>query len=512
MARGSSTNYIDLSGGVNPNAGPYLLAENQAKDARNFHTTPIGSLRKREGFSSLATPATLESVHSLAPVNTATKSLLAVGKQASASADRIITLSTGGTPTTLKSGLTQGKRWEWAQAPINDTPTPDQGPMYGLNGTDTPQYWDGSASATGDWTADTGTVPSSCRFLIYHSDRLWATGSLTTALTGRVFYSGLSADAVPGPDPGNWDTDNYVDIEPQDGENITGIGKVGPYLVVFKPRATYVITDPVTGAWRQISNEIGCCAHRSIVETDQGTFFLSEDAGVCRTDGSKVERISDDITPFLRTAADDNPTTLPYAAATLFRNSYYLSIPYGGSTNDLTLEYDLLSESWWPHTIASNQFALLDPVGSPKLYSADPSAVRVSRAFVPDTYQDNGSDYDTYYISSYQTWGEPHLNKRVTQFRIDGSGTWLLSGAKTFDADYENFDGEALEQTDEGVTFGQVGETFGGSGTFAPEAGVTQWSYPTPGVGRAWSLRIDNTDSRACEIFSLAAFVRQRAD
>ncbi len=510
MARGSTQNSIDFGGGVNPNAAPYLLAENQAKDARNFRTTPIGSLRKREGFTALASPNTLDGVHSLASVNTSTTSLLAVGKQAGASSDRIITISTGGTPTTLKSGLTQGKRWEWAQAPTSG----GQGPMYGLNGTDTPQQWDGAAASTSNWTASTGTVPSSCRYLVYHNDRLWATGSLTTALTGRVFYSGLTADAVPAPDPRNWDTDNYVDIEPQDGQVITGIGKVGPYLVVFKPRATYVITDPVTGAWRRISDEIGCAAHRTIVQTEDGTYFLSEDAGVCRTDGSKVERISDDITPFLRRAAEDNPTTLPNAAATFHRNSYHLSIPFASTSNDIILEYDLLSQSWWPHSIGSNQFALLDPVGTPKLYSADPTTSRISRAYVPDSYEDHGAAYagGTYYTSSYQTWGEPSLQKRVTQFRIDGAGTWTLAGATSFSDDYENLDGEAREETATGETFGGSGE-FGGSGsTFGPEAGGTQWAYYTPFVARAVSLKITNNDTRSCEIFSLAAFLRQRSD
>lgn len=511
MARGESTNYIDFSGGVNSNAGQYLLAENQAKDSRNFHTTPIGSLKKRTGFttandSTLNSVADLDTTHSLFPCNTATKSLIVVGTDNDASSDTIAKMTTAGVCSVLETGKTAGKRWEWVQAP---TGSGSHGPIYGVNGTDTPQTWDGSASSMTDWTATTGTVPSAAKYLLYHADRIWAAG----LGNGRVRYTGLTSDAVPAPDPRNWDTDGYVDIEPQDGEDFTGIQDVGPYILFTKPRKSYVITDPVTGAWRQISNTIGCIAHRSMVATPKGTIFLSEDSGVCITDGSDIKRIGDEIDPFIRQAATDNPTTLPFAAGFLWENSYYLSIPYGAATNDLLLEYDLDTESWWPHSINSNQFALLDPAGTPRLYSAYATSGRVHRAFTPATFTDSGSAYSggTYYTGPYYPWGEPHLNKRVTQFRVDGSGTWSLAAAKSFSDDYENLDGVALETIAETETFGGNG-TYGGTGTFAPAAEVSQWAYYTPGFGRAWSLKITNTDERDLEIFSLAAFLRSRTD
>lgn len=511
MARGESTNFIDYSGGVNPAAAEYLLAENQAKDARNFHTTRIGSLKKRNGFSThndgtLNSVTDLDTTHSLFPVNTATKSMIAVGNDSDASSDTIAKVTTAGVCSVLKTGVTANTRWEWVQAPTSGS----QGPIYGVNGADTPQFWDGSASSTSNWTASTGTVPSSAKYLLYHADRIWATG---TSNQGRVQYSGLSADAVPAPDPRNWDTDNYVDIEPQDGEPITGIQDVGPYILVTKPRRSYVITDPVTGAWRQISNTIGCAAHRSMVSTPQGTIFLSEDSGVCITDGSKVEQIGLEIDPFIRQSATDNPTKLPFAAAFLWENSYYLSIPYGASTNDLLLQYDLDSKSWWPHSINSNAFALLDPGGTPKLYSAYATSGRIHRAFAPDVYADSGAAYagGTYHTSAYLPFGEPHLNKRVTQIRMDGNGTWLLAGATSFSDDYENLDGIAWETVDDSDSFGVEG-TFGGTGTFGPTGDAVQWRYFTPFFGRAISLKITNDDSRALEIFSSAAFLRLRAD
>lgn len=511
MAFGKPQTYVDYSGGVNANAGPYLLAENQAKDARNVRTTPTGSFRKRTGFTDLVSDtgisSRLDSLHSLFPVNLATKSFLVVGKQAAASNDRIIKI-VGTTCTTLKSTLTQAKRWNWVQAPLGTGP---QGPVYGVNGTDTPQYFDGTAASTSDWTATTGTVPSSAQYLCFHTDRIWATG---TTNNGRVQYSGLTSATVPGPDPRNWDANNYVDLEPDDGQAITGVGSVGPYVLVTKARKTYVITDPGTAANRKISDEIGCIAHRSIVETTEGTFFLSGDVGVCVTNGAKVDVIGEPVLPFIQQAATNNPTTIGFASGTYFGHSYFLSIPYNSSANDILLEYDLQAKAWFVHSIGSQQFALSDPAGTPKLYSANPSSTTVQRAFTPNTFADSGVAYTSYYTSAYLAFGNPHLNKRVNQIRVDGSGAWTLSAAEAFTDTYNLIEGSAWETTDSGGTFGGSSGTFGGSGTFAPAAAISEYRYPTPldGVSRAWSLKYTSTDSADWQVFSTTAFVNQRSD
>lgn len=509
MARGNPVVYSDFSGGVNLAAAPYLLDENQCQDARNVTVGATNSLLKRPGSTLLCEPSTLDSVHSLFPVNTATKSLLAVGKTASGSSDRIITISTGGTATTLKSSLTQGQRWEWVQAPTSG----GQGPIYGVNGTDAPQYWDGAAGSTTNWTASTGTIPTSYKYLLYHSDTIWATGS--SSFPGRVKYSGLTSSAVPGPDPRNWNDDYYVDIEPQDGELITGIGKVASYILVFKPHATYAITDVKTGAWRQVNSGIGCAAHRSIVETQSGTIFLSEDAGVCMTDGSNVYKIGENIDPLIRQASEDFPAALANACGTYRGDSYYLSIPTAASTNDLTLEYHLPTKSWWIHTFASNQFALLDPNTTPKMYMTHATDNKVLRAFVPDTYADEDVAFELYWKGPFWPFGQPHINKRLTQIRMDGAGIWLLYLATTFEGSYELIDGIDWEMSGAGASlFGGTG-TFGGTGDFGPEAGILEKRYPTPGSqgwGRALSLKVTNYDPYSFELYSLTAFVRERKD
>lgn len=518
VATGKPQTYVDYSGGVNAQAASYLLVENQAKDARNVHTTPQGTFRKRNGFTDLVSDtgisSKLDSLHSLFAVNLATKSFLVAGKTASASSDRIIKI-VGTTCTTLKSSLTQNKKWSWVQAPTSST----QGPIYGVNGTDTPQQWDGAAATTSDWTASTGTVPATAKYLNFHTDRIWATG---TTDQGRVQYSGLTATTIPGPDPRNWDADGYVELEPDDGEDITGIGSIGPYQLVTKARKCYAITDPASAANKKISDEIGCIAHRSIVETTEGTFFLSEDVGVCVTDGSTVKQLDDRIIPFLRTAASNNPTLMPFCAAFYFQHSYFLSIPYTAAANDLMLEYDLQTKSWWVHSIGSNQFAIIDPAGTPKAYSANPSSPTVQRAFTPASFQDSGSTFTAYFTGPYLAFGDPHIVKRIHEIRVDAVGGLTLSAAEQFSDTYNAIDGAAWEPGagDTSGTFGAdddlgATDTFAGSGTWGPtSAGTSEWRFPTPldGMGRSWSLKYSNAANEDFEVQSTTAFVNQRAD
>ena len=531
MAFGSPVVYADFSGGINKQAGPYLLQENQCQDARNVTATPQGSLRKRNGFpefSNLKNSSAVNQLdgraHSLAAATIAGQGtfLLAVGKTPSASTDSIVSITTGGVATTRKTGLTQNRRWEFLQAPIETAPTPDEGPIYGINGIDTPQYWTGTGN-TGEWTAvnDVGASLSphpaqACQFMVYHLDRIWASGN--TNDPGRIFSSGVDGNGLPS--PRNWDPLNHDYVDPADGEQITGLGKAGPYLIVFKNRKTYALTDPVSRSYRTISSSIGCVSNRSFAETAAGTMFLSEDLGVCVTDGSTVSVVSDAIEPFIKELCQAKPNAIKNAAATYRDDSYFLSMPSGQDYNTLTLEYQLTTQSWWIHTCASNQFALLDPSGEPKLYSAHPNSQSIQQAFALNNYADGGTAYESYWEGPFWTWGNPHINKRLNQLRADGLGTWEFQLREAFNVSYSaTLDEDIWEPPSvSGSGWGEGSIDFGDSDPleiFGAAPGVTQKRYATPtrGWGRAWSLRVsDNNSVAPMELFSVAAFTRSRTD
>lgn len=535
MATGDPVLYADFSGGINTEAGPYLVAENECQDARNVTATRLGSFKKRNGFSrhsALKSGSTVlldGAPHSLFAANVSTKVLLAVGNYYNNSNDAIVKIASNGAATALKTDATANKRWEFVQGPLgepdNSDPTITQGPIYGLNGTDNPIYWDGTSNSTATWTA-TGeaTHPAKyCTMLIYSQDKLWAAGDTRAGFTGRIYSSGLN-NALSAPDPCNWDSDLTLDIEPDDGEVITGLGTLGPYIVVFKNRKTYVIDNSAELTYRVVSSSVGCVAPRSVVETSTGTFFFSEDMGVCVTDGQSITKLSDNIDPTIEAIVKDRPLDIAKAAAVFFDNSYYLSVPVNSAANEILLEYNLDTQSWWIHSCPSNQFALLDPTGAPKLYSASPTNIVIHRAFDPAKFTDaNATEdlpYESYWEGPFWAWGQPHLNKRIAQYRMDGRGEWQTATASTFKGTYNDLGFGILWEAgvDEGDDFGVTGE-FGDpnetGSQFAPQGGVNQRRYPTPhqGWGRAWSLKVtDNAANADLEIYSISAFTRPRTD
>jgi hypothetical protein len=495
--------YVDFSGGVNVDAAPYLLPENQASDARNVRTNRTGRLIKRNGFQTLGSLAVgAERPLSLAAANTATKSLI-VGT----SGGKLVKMTTGGVASDLKTGLSTTARWDWVQA---ETSTGSHGPLYGMNGvaSQVPQTWDGAAGSTSDWTTNGSIAVPRGKYMTYLA-RVWVTG--VEAFPSRVYFSGFNGTA---PDPREWNSDAYVDLDPNDGEAITGIGTYGNYILVFKPRKTFVIYDLVTGANRRISSEIGCIAHRSIVETPSGTFFLSEDVGVASTDGNEISLLSANVDSLLRRGAVQT-STFQHAAATYFDQSYFLSFCLNLSANDITLEYDIETQSWWIHSIGSNDWALLDPAGTPRLYSAQPAAGRIERAFAPNVYQDAGTNYSSYWQGPHFTWGTPHRNKQLNQFRIDGYGSWVLQAATDFTEDFTILDGELWSDLEEDAPiWGDPDETWGDASEIWGEtsAQVRQYRYYTPGFGRAWQLKLISTDAVPWEVYALTSAFTERTD
>ncbi|MBS1863007.1 MAG: hypothetical protein JSS68_15000 [Actinobacteria bacterium] len=520
--RGWPITYEDFSGGLNTTAAPYLLQGNQCRDALNVHTSLIGDIEKRNGYVTVSgtsltgSPVNATAVHTLFPSNTATKAL--IGVATTVSTDTIFKMTPAGVCTTLKTGQTAGKRWYFAQAEVDGS----QGPIFGLNGVDTPLRWNGESASMETWTATTGTVPKEAKYLTYFSGRLWcAEGS-------RLRFSGITGST---PDPLNWDPEEYVDMEPNDGQVITGIGIVGSLLLVFKARKTYVVYNIETGANRPVSGAIGCVSHRSIVQTDVGTIFLSEDQGVCVTDGKTIKILSEVIKPQTDAIAA-SPLTAVNAAGVYSGRRYYLSVSLNGARNDHTLEFDAMTSSWWIHSCATNQFALLDPGGNPVLYSADAKATRVSEAFVPEIFQDNGVNYEgnSYYVSPelapgfsgsvrYLRYVDPHKTKRIREIRMDGVGAWE-SFISCDREPWEVMDGETWASSGESeVGYFGVAETpeteFGGNGpgVFGEASEViSERRYHTPGLGRTYSLKVEDTTPNNFKIYSQTIAIQLRED
>lgn len=469
--------FTDFRGGLNLRDAPYLLEDNQARDLANIQATVAGSIVKRSGLVTFASPASaatsLFALESVSPILL----IAAVGTT-------LVSISTGGAVTSIKTGLTVGKPWEFISAPVVST----QGPLFGVNGTDTPVQ--GNAGGTlGSWTNATGgvAVPNG-KYLIYSGNQAIISG--VAATPSRVFWSAIG-------DPTNWDPASltgagFLDLDPNDGQAITAIGKVGPYILVAKPRKLWVVTDVATAANRRISDQVGCVSHRSMMNGAEGTYFLSEDRGVFLTNGSTVQPISDVVLPALQAV----PAGLQaQCAGAYFNGHYYLSYPSSGSgSNDTVLDWDATLKSWWRHTFGSNQMVLWHPGGVASLYSAKSSSGIVDQCFAPGVTVDNGSPFTWVWRGPWQSptfyrrrlFPTPYYRKRLRQVRLHGTGTVDFSLAKDFAGLETLVQANMLAPPNSAVWGATDGSVWGGTGL---------WGTPSVQFGRAYTLGVANAFS-----------------
>lgn len=500
-------------------------------EAREFE--PAATF-KNFALGEMPTPPIEAEFTSLLPCKTAGGNFLIA-----ASGTKLFSVTEAGEITEIGSGFTEGKRWSLIQAAEGTRVA--KGPVYLSNGTDAPQSWTGAAkgTATTEWTSkaegEFNAVPKA-KYMTYHGNRIWATG--VTADSSSVRWSGFAAKSGEGEvaDPTDWPKANVVWLGKDDGLPITGIGTVGPYVVVFKAHATWVIYDLNEGENRQITGTTGCVANRSIVETPMGTFFLSPDQGVFVTNGAKVQEISRNVRNLLQGSdpikgREDRAAKLnelENAAAGYLNGHYYLSyMAQDGSMK--TLDYDTQLKSWWLHDLAGNQWVVWEAtVDAPALYLALRKAkTGIIRAFVPGIYSDSGATYKgkqfevrqheeekvtvtlaAFWSSCWEPFWQyfmrhrfqqPQIKKRIRTLFVDGAGE--IEGYA-----WRNF--KELPQRLLGVTEKADIAT---EATYTPTPGSTEEAayqavrFYSLGTGRVWSFMFANQTVEPFEVDTYAA-------
>jgi hypothetical protein len=360
------------------------------------------------------------------------------------------------------------------------------------------------------------------KYAIFVGNRVWMTG--ITEDPSAVWFSEFVDIGEGGAqaDPSAWPTTNVVRFDSSDGQPITGIGTVGPYILIFKESKTWVIHNLNTGENRKISDSVGCVAQRSIVPVGAQTFFLTANQGVFSTNGSSLQEMSYKVRP---TILAINPKQRQNAAGVEINNHYYLSFASGTSeTNNRTLDYDLQLKSWWLHDLAGRQWVQHEPVapGASSLFLI-PSGTKkgVVKAFVEGIYTDSGVNYTgngslgAYWFSAWDPFGyyimrhkleAPFINKRVRQVYFDGEGkivpivfkNFLLSGQEIAGVVGNEPQSEPELPVDFSrteSTFGEGEENFGEGGIFGGEQTVEAARLYSLGVARAISVGFGNNSA-----------------
>src|ERR1044072_2294154 len=196
--RGQPIRFTDFRGGLNTKAAAYLVAENECRDCRNVVSTVRGSIKKRNGnqtfcFTFTGSPTAITSLFAM---ETGANALIAAG------GTKLYSISTGGVDTDITgaASLTSNLKWAFVTAPVSG----GQGPLYGMNGTNTPKYWIGSGSIA-DWTATVGSVPNGT-MMCYAQNKIFVAG--VAANPSRLFWCDIG-------NPRSWTATNEVDLDPK---------------------------------------------------------------------------------------------------------------------------------------------------------------------------------------------------------------------------------------------------------------------------------------------------------
>lgn len=276
----------------------------------------------------------------------------------------------------------------------------------------------------------------------------------------------------------------FVRIEPDSGDDVTGLAVKGKKIIVFKERSVWEITLSQR-AYKEVNNitltaldpqvelitgSIGCASQRSIqqVENDilflatggKGVYVLGNEAGIIG-DILRTNEVSVKVRPFFESLTPDQEQN---SCAAYFNNKYFIGIP----SKDQTMVFDRERSAWvGPWTFDARIFHIYyDSSDNAVLLKGNddgPGVQRIHQSY-PD---DNGTKFDTILRTKRGDWGDWSRFKNVRDILT----LWRnLSGSISVDVRLEEKTGNTLTAKSFNVT-----TSAGNSGWGADQWANTQW-------------------------------------
>jgi len=209
-------------------------------------------------------------------------------------------------------------------------------------------------AAPTDHTTATGTTnvsqtPSEPKFIVTHTNRLFATSADSDVPADTLYVSGVL-------DGESWDLAGDNLRVGNDRDPITALMPAQNFdLYVFKERSIYKITaDPTqkVSEWsiKLINNRTGCVADATVQQVGADIMFMSRD-GVRSLKSIQAGTETDISQPVSRNINDYigriNQAAMGTCTAAYWRNRYFLSVPLDSATTpDTVLVYNLLANAW----------------------------------------------------------------------------------------------------------------------------------------------------------------------
>lgn len=263
------------------------------------------------------------------------------------------------------------------------------------------------------------------KFLEVWQNFLVASG--TSANPSRVWFSSLGEPMI-------WSTvggieGNYIDFDPADGDQITGVHAYNGNLYVTKRHAVYIVE--YTGVaqspfiWRKLNSTFGCLSHWSFAETEQGLVWMSERGPViCYGTSVALIKAAEEFLNLF----DPNDTGRFNLSAMIYttaghnqtkRQVYWGVSSTSATTRDLTLVYDYGQGCFWLNSVSANYYATItDANYFTSVWAGDYSA----NVYKLDTgTDDDGAVISFYWYTPWLSVGSPFVWKRFQHLDVSGA-------------------------------------------------------------------------------------------
>lgn len=302
------------------------------------------------------------------------------------------------------------------------------GNVYMSNGTDTVKKWNGTTLST------VAAIPAR-KYLAWFHNFLFSMDK------SRVYISAIS-------DPETFPVNSYIDLNPDDGDQITGNSQIKDELTISKYNKMYTFQGWTEASFSisQVNEKLaayGATSHDSFTNIGSDLLFMSFGGGIPHIRSLRITEQSS--TTYGGIITNDQEGTmrglskgqLNKAASVFDGRKAWFFMPNGSSTfNDLTLVYDTVTQGVTKHTgIYAARGVLSTITGTQAVYFADS---RNAKVYVFDTStDDDGADIEFIYKSKRFQPDQTRYNKfKYLYLQYDRTSTGSL-GVYTSVDDYD---------------------------------------------------------------------------
>lgn len=326
---------LNFAGGMNTKTSPLIIKDSEAEFILNYHLDKLGALTKRNGFSVYLTqPVAGVIVNGLYQFNDQSAGVseqLMVANNAGGT-NGVIYYNNAGTWTAAKTNDTASKKTRFAS--FVDY-------VFRFNGADV------VASSTDGITWGTTNAPTviTPKFGAVFSDRVYAANGASSNRSRFWFSSLPSAGAI------TWTTaTDWVDVNPDDGDEITALENNGNRLLIFKNRSLYRWMFGQTEPDRLIG--VGTSSQESVkTNFDIGVTFFANPRGVYAYTSGRPKLVSRKIQNYIDAVSD-----WTNVFAEVDDDHYYLAVGNitvdGRTLTNAMLVYHISLDAWSVYTTA----------------------------------------------------------------------------------------------------------------------------------------------------------------